>query len=277
MSVHFKDKKESVTFALLCSPELIENLQNCGVKVDEFDSYFSLTMIGVDHEVLVIKPGAMVSGIGVVTKKRFNAFNGLVVKALKTLLHEFNNANSGSCDKHFVEGELILTESTSKQNEIPWDTSEPKIPVKAGFKNGVAKVVVTNFVEHESTVGGTEEVSSALQESPIGLIDAVKLGQPVKSSSDESVYFCVALAENMKVGARLLKGHVSVRVEGDIGGNISRLKKAGFDLHPTYASFHVDASAPVLRYKVLGAALFGLGVAFDQIISDVSIIDGKGV
>ena len=148
-----------------------------------------------------------------------------MVNALETLLYEFNTANSGSCDKHFVEGELLLTEPESpsglksaEQDKIPWDTSEPKIPAKAGFKNGVAKVVVTNFVEPESTVGGTEEVSSALQESPIRLIDAVKLGQPVKSSSDESVYFCVALAENMKVGARLLKGHVSVRVEGDIGG-----------------------------------------------------------
>ena len=106
----------------------------------------------------------------------------------------------------------------------------------------------------------------------IDLKDAVALGQPVKGTSDSSVYKVVAIAEGetMKIAARQdSPGNLSLRIELSKSSPelVGRIKQAGFSWKGNYGSVHCTLGQ-VPRARVLGAMLFSLNVKFDRMINN---------
>lgn len=105
--------------------------------------------------------------------------------------------------------------------------------------------------------------------SVIRLSQATQVGQPVRGSSGGSVYYAMALSENVKLAIRVKKnGSVSIRAEGSPdAATQAKLTKAGMSKAGSeHWSIHFDAiDVPVAR--CVGAFLMGLEIPFDDQIS----------
>lgn len=111
------------------------------------------------------------------------------------------------------------------------------------------------------------------------LKDATELLQPVKGSDEGSQYFVIALSPIVKVAARIKSSvNFSVRVEGNGLKNLKNtLKSVGFTDNGTHMSVHLSAGADMaLAQKCIGALLYGIGIQFDKVLTDLSLIWGKG-
>lgn len=100
----------------------------------------------------------------------------------------------------------------------------------------------------------------------VRLAQATQVGQPVRGSSGGSVYYAMALNNDLKLGIRVKKnGSVSIRAEGNPSPTeIQKLQKAGMSKAGTeHWSIHFDAiDVPVSR--CIGAFLMGLEIPFDS-------------
>lgn len=120
-----------------------------------------------------------------------------------------------------------------------------------------------------------------LTKTPVPLLQAETMYQPVSSTSAGSKYFVVALANNgLKFAARLKNnGTLSVRCEGPVSSHKSLLTKAGLDIHSTsnaYASGHFSCQSIDNATKCLGAVLAGIAKYLTTPMPDASLIAGKG-
>ena len=105
--------------------------------------------------------------------------------------------------------------------------------------------------------------------------DKVKLGQSeallqkVFGTDANSTYYTVALAERVKVAARIRKKALSLRIEGPLTQlEKSRALQAGFQSSPQgHLSLHVDCCS-VPPVAVIGGMLFRLGVSFREIVTN---------
>lgn len=100
----------------------------------------------------------------------------------------------------------------------------------------------------------------------VRLAQATQVGQPVRGSSGGSVYYAMALSDQVKLAVRVKKnGSVSIRAEGNPSPTeIQKLQKAGMSKAGTeHWSIHFDAiDVPVSR--CIGAFLMGLEIPFDS-------------
>lgn len=108
---------------------------------------------------------------------------------------------------------------------------------------------------------------------PEKLSDAGKMYQPVKGTSQGSVYSTVALSETMKVAVRVGADKLSVRVEGSCVSNPTMIKKMAelglTESKGSHYSMHMSCgNVPVER--VIGAILAGLGVEFATPVPQLS-------
>ena len=97
------------------------------------------------------------------------------------------------------------------------------------------------------------------------LRDATLLYQPVSGTSGGSRYFMVAANQDLRIGARLHGGTLSVRIEGPgWKKHVNGIKAVGFekvDKDQDYASLHLNVGADaMLANKTFGAILLGLGI-----------------
>lgn len=111
----------------------------------------------------------------------------------------------------------------------------------------------------------------------VALIDAEALYQPVKSTSVESTYYCVAMSGDLKFAARRQHDALSIRVEGPVQKNKSVLIAAGFNeeyIKKGYTSVHFHGIDDLMAQRALGAVLFGTGLVFDTQMPDVTALGG---
>lgn len=106
----------------------------------------------------------------------------------------------------------------------------------------------------------------------VRLAQATQVGQPVRGSSGGSVYYAMALSDQVKLAVRVKKnGSVSIRAEGTPPAHIvQRLHSAGMSKAGSeHWSIHFDAvDVPVSR--CVGAFLMGLEIPFDSQITNFS-------
>lgn len=106
----------------------------------------------------------------------------------------------------------------------------------------------------------------------VRLAQATQVGQPVRGSSGGSVYYAMALSDQVKLAVRVKKnGSVSIRAEGTMPAQIQqRLHSAGMTKAGSeHWSIHFDAvDVPVSR--CVGAFLMGLEIPFDSQITNFS-------
>ncbi|CAM6004389.1 unnamed protein product [Sphagnum balticum] len=114
--------------------------------------------------------------------------------------------------------------------------------------------------------------------SKVKLKDATALFQPVSGTDETSKYYCIALRDDLKVAARIKSaGKISIRVEGSgIQKYKSNLLAAGLSDSGTYCSVHLSADSNELARKCVGSVIYGTGIQFQQIATDLQPIWGYG-
>jgi hypothetical protein len=105
---------------------------------------------------------------------------------------------------------------------------------------------------------------------------ATALFQPVRGSDPGSIYYTVALRDDLKVALRIKGYKLSMRVEGEIGKYQSKLSNAGLNGNSDHYSIHLAADDGTLLLKSAGALLFGMGIHFPLAASDLLPIYNKG-
>lgn len=124
--------------------------------------------------------------------------------------------------------------------------------------------------------------TSVLAMDPVLLKNATKLYQPVRASSPTSVYHVVALNQDLRIAARLLKGNLSLRAEGNILKYQQQLINAGFepDHFPEYCSVHLAVGTnPVMAARTLGSFIGGLtaqGIPFETPVPMLTVFASHG-
>lgn len=113
---------------------------------------------------------------------------------------------------------------------------------------------------------------------PVPLREAKYLMQRVQSTG--AVYRAIAISQDVKVGALVRGGKVSVRVEGKITPAMrDKLVQAGFTDNSSYLSAHLFNEKDIeMSNRIVGASLFATGHQFDQVFTDLSQIpENQGV
>jgi hypothetical protein len=117
----------------------------------------------------------------------------------------------------------------------------------------------------------------------VKLSNATILYQPVAGSDAGSTYFCIATGDMLNVAVRIKGGaagmKVSFRAEGPGVSNASVKKQmvlAGLTGSENHYSVHLAADSTELAMKSVGALLFGLGVSFKQVATQMNPIWNKG-
>lgn len=110
------------------------------------------------------------------------------------------------------------------------------------------------------------------------LIDATELLQPVSGTSASSTYYCVAIHHQLKVAVRIKNNQkIAIRVEGNnLGQFKTQMTGVGLDGSDDHYSMHVSCDSPTLARKTVGAVLYGLGLNFEKMSTDLTSIWGKG-
>lgn len=110
----------------------------------------------------------------------------------------------------------------------------------------------------------------------VKLVDADKMYQPVKGTSEGSRYYAVALSDGLKVAVRLKSKAISIRIEGaKLKEYEKRLKIIGFTNITNYTSLHLEIDNMVTAAKALGSVLVALKAGFVTPFPDVDLLLGK--
>lgn len=113
------------------------------------------------------------------------------------------------------------------------------------------------------------------QLSPVKLLQAEAMYQPVAGTSAGSKYFAVALKSDLKVAARIKGGALSVRVEGSGFTKYKQmLTDCEFSVHGDYASIHLDCNGSKLAARALGALICSMNVHFETPAPVLKMIGG---
>lgn len=121
-----------------------------------------------------------------------------------------------------------------------------------------------------------EKLKKALSSERVKLEDATDLYQPVFGTDPHSKYFCIGIADGLKIAARINSENVSLKV---VGPRIKEIEKQltalGFSgKEAGHWSAHITCSHTTPS-KLIGAVLFGIGVPFQTGMPLVSLIEGK--
>lgn len=105
------------------------------------------------------------------------------------------------------------------------------------------------------------------------LKDAEDIGQAVHGTDPSSIYFVIAANDRVKVAARKNGPNLSLRVEvkNPTPEEMAKVKGSGITWHGAYGSIHL-AMGNVALPRIIGAFLYGMGIAFDRqvkIVEDV--------
>ncbi|MCK5640963.1 MAG: hypothetical protein KAJ19_09210 [Gammaproteobacteria bacterium] len=121
---------------------------------------------------------------------------------------------------------------------------------------------------------------SVMKGKPVSLRHATEVLQPIKGSSEKSVYYAIAIGGPVNVGCRIREdGYTSIRVEGlELASVTDKLALAGLtsagDLH---WSMHLNIEEKLMIRKAVGAILYAMALPFTKIAGDITPIIGEGV
>lgn len=122
-------------------------------------------------------------------------------------------------------------------------------------------------------------LDSLLGSTPVPLLQADKLYQPVKGTSDGSRYFMVARNDKFRVAVRVQGTSVSIRLEGLLTSeqvtkaSLLGIKKAKDGMGHLSGHYNCENTTP---QRLVGAVLSDLSAAFDTPIPNINYIINKG-
>lgn len=176
----------------------------------------------------------------------------------------------------FVLNEISAKQTTKTEANSDADVFENLLePVVTDVISDLSKIFLAK--NDNNTISTWGQIVTPPQFA--ALKDATELLQPVKGSDEGSQYFVIALSPIVKVAARIKSSvNFSVRVEGNGLKNLKNtLKSVGFADNGTHMSVHLSAGTDMaLAQKCIGALLYGIGIQFDKVLTDLSLIWGKG-
>jgi hypothetical protein len=148
--------------------------------------------------------------------------------------------------------------------------AEPNPPKVVGNEDNTSHKVPETKAAPSTPVEDEPKPTST----PIRLLEAKALGQPVHGSSSGSIYYTVAISPRVKLAARVTGyGKVSIRAEGlPSDYEAQRLKACGMSkAGAEHWSIHFDQSnVPVSR--IIGAFVMGLEIDFQRQVTSANQI-----
>ena len=194
----------------------------------------------------------------------------------QTLIEAYEKVFPGKME---AEKETYVVTGTLQHENVVYNTGEvidllPEEVVK--FAGVIAPLKPDSVEKVESAPAVTKPkpkpkaaVEPKKTNGKVPLSEAAALLQPVKGTDDASTYYAVALSQDMKVGARVRKTALSIRIEGNLTkADEIRAGTAGFTKSSEgHLSVHMDCKN-VPPIAVLGGMLFRLGTTFDQVLTN---------
>lgn len=155
--------------------------------------------------------------------------------------------------------------TTSSVTVANTDSTKPAKPAKPKAPSmklsDALKMKADMAAEHATMKKGLKPAESNLPP----LIAASSIGEKVRGTSPGSVYYVIALDDDVKCAARVLNGQISVRIEGVVSKAAeARLAALGISKSSSgHWSSHMSiGSAPPAR--VIGAMLMDMGIKFKK-------------
>lgn len=161
--------------------------------------------------------------------------------------------------------EAELNHTFNKPPQTPTQKSPPSVES--------LKTTNSEVISKEAVAWNEMDVMS-----PVKLLQATKLYQPVHGTSSGSRYFVVALSKDLKIAARFKGEDLSMRVEGNISKSKDILVENGFNIgaDETYASMHLKCPTQILAKRVIGALLTGMDMELQSELPKFVALIGKG-
>lgn len=161
-----------------------------------------------------------------------------------------------------------LSPSLWTKSDLAW--------LKEIFVGGISAVGYEASSSEYTKAKPKEKPKKVLSSERVKLEDATALYQPVFGTDPHSKYFCIGIADGLKVAARINQENVSLKV---VGPRIKEIEKQltalGFSgKEAGHWSAHITCSHTT-PHKLIGAVLLGIGVPFETGIPLVSLIEGK--
>ena len=198
--------------------------------------------------------------------------NGEVIASAKvklSMLEQYMSDGLHSGVTELVTNKLV--DASSEALQVASGAKKPEVVVKADLSKK-EKEVVAGMVEQESVIAD-------MNAHPVALELANKLYQPVRGTSSGSKYFSVAIGD-VNIGVRVNKKgegfHLSVRAEGKVQEHASELVLLGLGDNGSYWSSHFDVDDELLMKKTIGSLLFGSGLTFRMVATDMKKLIGAG-
>ncbi len=178
-----------------------------------------------------------------------------------------------------VGGKLTMELKALNFNDLAMDAVTATIDVAEKVAQIAEQYNASPETVQKIKNGGWGE-SSDLTTPPVLLSEATKLYQPVRGTSSGSIYFVVALGEDVKVAARMSKSKMSVRVESSDKKLLKDLVDYGYtsgNVDSGYVSIHLTPNNDeTVATKTLMSLLGGLVGRIETPLPNTKRIMGKG-
>lgn len=276
-------KLEDLMNKLDCEQEQISLAMNAGVKATyQSDGILVQDASGLIQHLATIKLGVLQSILenklpGGATK---NIARTLLTKAVKKVLAQL--PQPAFSDGPPVFGEAVELPPSPSLNDI--FTVGKAFPIKQPETvltvSGQDSFDIDSLSTHPAISTPKKKAGNLPAQAKIPLINATTLYQPVNGSSEESVYFAIALHPDIKVAVRIKDNDeatsISIRAEGKPQYH-TRMLAAGLSSSNSHYSIHLTTPDKTLARKTVGAVLYGMQCQFDSVTTDLDPIWGQGV
>ncbi len=195
-----------------------------------------------------------------------NMVNEFVSKLYQVVLPEVTKPQEPTIHEAPIK---TAAEFFEKAEDIKKEASEIEVSLGELLKKKLADAKTVAPIPDPVPVPPKAKILSdgKIKAGVIPLCDAEVVGQKVRGTSNGSVYIAVAVNPRVKLAARVKGSSISLRVECKDGVTEKEMDaiKGLLQWHGNYGSTHFEAgNIPVQR--VLGAAIYGMGVQFDDVI-----------
>lgn len=273
--------------------DLIDLVSMHGISIEVKTSSVTLKK-GAGNAHIAIKAGAISMALaGKLGPASKQSIGYKLEKAIKTLdtnefIHEGTMTGSFMSNKESADNISKLKEpivvgmdlaeieqkvmSQELMNELYEDPHDKGIEVYEDTSEGSTGVLVGNSPTPNSLL-------EVLCKTPVPLLQATHLYQPVKGTGTNSVYHVIGISKDLKIAARLKGNTVSVRVEGAVQTYKDDLDAVGFgmgNLSSGYVSMHLSVPDNGVARKSIGAVLAGLAQDMMTVMPNIKILEGKG-
>ena len=252
MAVTFEGESYEFKILAMCgvSPHLLENAKSVGVLVD-YGASGSLT-IKTPTKVYGIVP---LKGTAITLLKE-GKMGPASKESIKYQVEKCLNAAYQDSATSIVKE---YGDAVQDLGVYPDDFDTPSPPKPKPVPKNLGELLKNNLLPPVSKFDPFIGKAKVPQSPQVVLKLATQLYQPVFGTSSGSVYYLVAMFQDLNLAIRRTSSSLSLRVEGAVSKYSKRLESVGFSVKSEYASVHLDVKDDALLLKTFGAVVGAIG------------------